>query len=136
MIRTYKCRLYPTRAQARLLGNLLRRGRKMCNAALEQRTTAYEAAGKEAECQQLPIHKMERGGAQVVAVGLAYTAQVCSGCGAVVKKNLSIRVRCRPGCGLMLARDVNAARHVLSLAVESARRGRQALTWAVGPSVA
>jgi putative transposase len=30
-------------------------------------------------------------GKQVVAVSLAYTSQMCSGCGVVVKKGLSVR---------------------------------------------
>ncbi|MCX6642810.1 MAG: zinc ribbon domain-containing protein, partial [Candidatus Bathyarchaeota archaeon] len=37
----------------------------------------------------------------------------CSGCGAYVRKDLSVRVHCCPVCGLVLDRDVNAARNVL-----------------------
>jgi putative transposase len=48
----------------------------------------------------------------VVAVPPAYTTQVCSGCGALVRKSLSIRTHVCPECGLILDRDENAARNV------------------------
>ncbi len=41
------------------------------------------------------------------------TSQKCSGCGATVKKDLSVRVHRCPSCGLVLDRDVNAARNIL-----------------------
>lgn len=46
MIRTYKYRLYPTKAQARALDFLLWQGRTLYNAALEQRITVYKETGK------------------------------------------------------------------------------------------
>jgi len=46
MIRTYRYRLYPTKAQARTLDFLLWQGRTLYNAALEQRITAYKETGK------------------------------------------------------------------------------------------
>ena len=76
------------------------------------------------EFQQLLQYKAESAGTEVVTVNPAYTSQVCSGCGAVVEKALSVRDHRCPHCGLTLDRDVNAARNVLSLAVESARTGR------------
>jgi putative transposase len=57
-------------------------------------------------------------------VNSAYTSQMCSGCGKLVEKELSVRVHRCPYCGLTLDRDVNAARNILCLAVESARTGR------------
>jgi len=75
------------------------------------------------EFQQLLAYKAENAGTQVVTVNPAYTSQVCSGCGVMVEKDLSVRVHRCPDCGLTLDRDVNAARNVLSLAVESARTG-------------
>jgi putative transposase len=51
-------------------------------------------------------------GKQVVAVSPAYTSQVCSGCGALVRKSLSIRTHVCPDCGLILDRDENGARNV------------------------
>lgn len=49
---------------------------------------------------------------RVAAVNPWGTSQECSGCGAVVKKDLSVRVH-RCSCGLVLNRDVNAARNIL-----------------------
>ena len=51
-------------------------------------------------------------GKQVVAVNPAYTSQTCSGCGAVVKKGLSVRWHACPDCGARLHRDHNAARNI------------------------
>ena len=42
------------------------------------------------------------------------TSQICSGCGRVVKKDLSVRVHNCPGCGLIIDRDINAARNILN----------------------
>jgi transposase len=46
------------------------------------------------------------------------TSQNCSGCGAIVEKNLSVRVHRCPGCGLIIDRDVNAARNILQRGLE------------------
>jgi transposase len=46
-------------------------------------------------------------------VNPANTSQLCSGCGAYVRKDLSVRVHCCPECGLTVDRDVNAACNVL-----------------------
>jgi putative transposase len=48
----------------------------------------------------------------VVAVPPAYTSQICSGCGALVQKSLSVRTHICPECGLALDRDENGARNV------------------------
>jgi putative transposase len=48
-------------------------------------------------------------GIPVVAVPPHYTSQLCSGCGEVVRKSLSIRTHVCPHCGLILDRDHNAA---------------------------
>jgi transposase len=45
------------------------------------------------------------------------TSQLCSRCGVAVKKNLRVRVHVCPHCGLILDRDVNAARNVLAFAL-------------------
>ena len=42
-----------------------------------------------------------------------YTSQLCSGCGKLVPKTLAERVHVCPCCGLVLDRDVNAARVIL-----------------------
>jgi putative transposase len=48
-------------------------------------------------------------GRRVIAVHPADTSQVCSGCGALVQKSLSVRTHLCPSCGLVLDRDENAA---------------------------
>lgn len=55
------------------------------------------------------------------------TSQKCSGCGEVVPKELSERVHDCPHCGLVMDRDVNAARNILMLGLERARAEEQPL---------
>ncbi len=56
--------------------------------------------------------KAESAGVRIVAVNPEGTSQECSGCGATVKKDLSVRTH-RCSCGLVLDRDVNAAINIL-----------------------
>lgn len=63
--------------------------------------------------------KAEEAGRQVVNVPPAYTSQICSDCGQIVKKNLAERTHKCPECGLILDRDVNAARNILKIALAS-----------------
>ena len=59
--------------------------------------------------------KAEEAGRKVVKVDPKFTSQVCSGCGAIVKKALSERWHsCE--CGCELHRDVNAAINILTKA--------------------
>jgi putative transposase len=51
-------------------------------------------------------------GRRVVAVPPAYTSQMCSGCGVLVHKGLSVRWHTCPDCGLALHRDHNAAKNI------------------------
>ncbi|GAB4413396.1 MAG: RNA-guided endonuclease TnpB family protein [Anaerolineae bacterium] len=76
-----------------------------------------------AEFGQLLAYKAESAGTQVVTVNPAYTSQVCAACGAVVEKDVSVRVHRCPACGYTADRDVNAAQNILTLAVKSARTG-------------
>ncbi len=71
--------------------------------------------------QHLLTYKAASAGSHVSLVDPAYTSQACSGCGALVEKELSVRVHVCPACFLELDRDVNAARNILSLALKSAR---------------
>jgi putative transposase len=48
-------------------------------------------------------------GTRVAAVPAAYRSQECSGCATRVRKSLSVRTQVCPTCGLMLAREANAA---------------------------
>ncbi len=51
-------------------------------------------------------------GREVVAINPAFTSQICSGCGVVVQKGLSVRWHSCPECGTSLHRDHNAARNI------------------------
>lgn len=67
-------------------------------------------------------YKAVEAGTQVIAVNPYNTSKMCSRCHEIVPKTLRVRVhRCR--CGLVLDRDVNAARNILRLG-----RSRQELT--------
>ena len=71
--------------------------------------------------RRLTAYKAERRGGRVVLVPPEDTSQICSGCGDRVPKDLSVRTHACPGCGLVLDRDVNAARNVLQAGLERAR---------------
>ncbi|MCC6602247.1 MAG: transposase [Anaerolineae bacterium] len=67
------------------------------------------------EFRSLLAYKAEEAGKQVVPVPPQYTSQLCSECGTMVAKRLSVRVHKCDACGLELDRDVNAARNILTL---------------------
>lgn len=58
--------------------------------------------------------KAEEAGREVTGVDPRGTSQRCSGCGVTVKKALAVRTHDCPHCGLVLDRDINAARNILS----------------------
>ncbi len=64
-------------------------------------------------------------GRRAVAVPPAYTSQICSGCGILVAKDLSVRWHSCPDCGTSLHRDHNAAKNIERAG--QARRGAVAL---------
>jgi putative transposase len=80
-------------------------------------------------------YKVAKTGSRVIRVDPRGTSQMCSGCGREVPKDLGQRVHRCPHCGLELDRDVNAARNILRLALNSLGRSDESLTWAVAPSV-
>jgi putative transposase len=51
-------------------------------------------------------------GRSVVAINPAFTSQMCSGCGVMVSKGLSVRWHSCPDCGTSLHRDHNAAKNI------------------------
>ena len=59
--------------------------------------------------------KAASAGKRVVAVNPAFTSQMCSGCGVMVTKGLSVRWHLCPACGTSLHRDHNAALNILRL---------------------
>ena len=62
-------------------------------------------------------YKAAEAGSQVVKVDPKGTSQLCSKCGSIVKKSLSMRVHRCPHCGLVLPRDHNSAIAILQRAV-------------------
>ena len=75
-------------------------------------------------------YKAIEAGVEVILVNPRGTSKACSGCGSIVEKSLKDRIyRCHH-CGLVLDRDVNAAKNILELG-----RSSWELTWSVGTSV-
>jgi putative transposase len=77
-------------------------------------------------------------GRRVVAVNPVYTSQVCSCCGVIVAKGLSVRWHSCPDCETSLHRDHNAALNILQLGRQQSGAGQapQALTQPGGAHVA
>jgi putative transposase len=73
------------------------------------------------QLRRLTVYKAERRGGLVLLVNPSGTSQKCSGCGEVVPKGLSERVHDCPKCGLVVDRDINAARNILKVGLEQAR---------------
>jgi len=65
------------------------------------------------------MYKAESAGRKVVLVNPGYTSQMCSGCGQIVKKDLSERVHNCPRCSLSMDRDQNASKNILRLGLQS-----------------
>ncbi len=63
-------------------------------------------------------YKAENAGRRVVSVDPRNTSRMCSGCGTLVEKSLSVRVHACPVCGLVMDRDENAANNILRLGLE------------------
>lgn len=63
-------------------------------------------------------YKAESAGKYVMKVNPAYTSQICSSCGTLVKKDLSVRIHTCT-CGLSIDRDTNAARNILALGTKA-----------------
>lgn len=63
-------------------------------------------------------YKAENAGKVIVLVNPAYTTQTCSECGYLTPKELSEREH-KCICGLTLCRDINAAKNILRLGLES-----------------
>ena len=57
--------------------------------------------------------KASSAGREVILVDPKDTSQLCSQCGSIVKKDLSVRVHSCPFCGFTADRDVNGAKNIL-----------------------
>jgi len=64
-------------------------------------------------------YKAEEAGKTVVAVDPRNTSQMCSQCGALVKKDITVRIHHCPHCGLKIDRDLNASYNILRLGMQS-----------------
>lgn len=83
--------------------------------------------------RRLLEYKAEEAGTQLVAVIAAWTSQDCNVCGTRVPKGLGVRTHRCPVCGLVLDRDVNAAKVILQKALKSTKtpgQGVRGITWA------
>jgi putative transposase len=68
---------------------------------------------------QFTTYKAESAGRTVTLVNPRGTTQICSGCGSLVPKDLSVRIHDCPTCGLVLDRDHNAALNILARGLSS-----------------
>jgi putative transposase len=68
---------------------------------------------------QYTAYKAESAGRSVIQVNPRGTTQMCSDCGEIVPKDLSVRVHDCPHCGLKLDRDLNAALNILGRGLAS-----------------
>lgn len=64
-------------------------------------------------------YKAENAGSICATVNPKGTSQQCSGCGAVVKKDLSVRIHHCLHCGLKICRDLNASLNILARGLTS-----------------
>lgn len=71
---------------------------------------------------QMTVAKAEEAGRRVIRVNPRNTTKMCSTCGEMVPKALSVRVHTCPQCGLVLDRDENAARNILQRGLLSLRQ--------------
>ena len=81
--------------------------------------------------QKMLEYKAAEAGTQLIRVPPGGTSQMCSACGVQVQKPLAERIHRCAGCGLVIGRDINAARNILRLGLS-----RQASTWPTGACVA
>ena len=64
-------------------------------------------------------YKAEYAGRKVIFINPRNTSKMCSGCGQIIDKDLSVRIHSCPHCGLTLDRDHNAAINILRLGMQS-----------------
>ena len=70
---------------------------------------------------QMTIAKAEEAGRRVIRVNPRNTTTMCSTCGEIVPKALSVRIHTCPVCGLVMDRDENAALNILQRGLLSLR---------------
>jgi len=80
---------------------------------------------------QMLRYKAAEAGIWAIEVNSKKTSQLCSGCGDIVPKNLNIRTHRCSKCGLTIDRDINSARNILYLALNTLG-AREIDAWGVG----
>jgi putative transposase len=70
---------------------------------------------------QMTVSKAAEAGRRVILVDPRKTTQMCSSCGEMVPKALSVRIHACPVCGLVMDRDKNAALNILQRGLLSLR---------------
>ena len=70
----------------------------------------------------MTVTKTAEAGRRVILVNPRNTTKLCSTCGELVPKTLSVRVHTCPHCGLVLERDENAALTILQRGLRSLRQ--------------
>ncbi|HXG94929.1 MAG TPA: transposase [Blastocatellia bacterium] len=73
---------------------------------------------------EFTTYKAESAGRRVVQVNPRNTSQMCSGCGEIIPKSLSVRIHDCPGCDLVLDRTHNAAINILALGLQGLPQSR------------
>jgi len=68
---------------------------------------------------QYTQYKAENAGRCVQTVNPRNTSQICSSCSETVKKDLSVRIHHCLKCGLEICRDLNAAKNILRIGLDS-----------------
>lgn len=68
---------------------------------------------------QYTAYKAESAGRCFVLVDPRNTSQMCSGCGELVLKDLTVRIHDCPHCGLVIDRDLNASLNILGRGLAS-----------------
>jgi len=63
-------------------------------------------------------YKAESAGTNFIQIDPRNTTQMCSNCGSIVKKDLSVRVHNCPYCGFVADRDYNAAVNIHRVGME------------------
>jgi putative transposase len=64
-------------------------------------------------------YKAAEAGRKVILVNPKNTSKMCSKCGQLVEKDLSVRIHSCLFCGLTLDRDLNASINILRLGLQS-----------------
>jgi putative transposase len=69
----------------------------------------------------MTIGKAAEAGRTVMLINPRNTSKICSQCGVLVQKTLRDRTHTCPACGLVMDRDVNAARNILQRGLQTLR---------------